>query len=132
VSGISRRRLFEAAGVAASGAALGAFGRDLAGDAPGECASAVPFLGTHQAGVTTAPQSHLAFAAFDVTAADATALRGKIPTYDEAVRLIKDVGGTILRVEEHAPGGRSTHTYPHINYTTADGLKATVQIQALP
>ena len=30
------------------------------------------------------------------------------------------------------PGAIVTNTYPHINYTTADGLKASIQIQALP
>jgi hypothetical protein len=64
---------------------------------------------------------------------DHTEVQGKVPTYDEAVRLIEDAGGKIVRTEPgHDPAGESTHLYPHINYTTADGLKATVQIQALP
>jgi RHS repeat-associated protein len=64
---------------------------------------------------------------------DHPTVQGKIPTYEEAVRLIRAAGGKIDRVEEaHPADGVSTHTYPHINYTTADGLKATVQIQSVP
>lgn len=51
-----------------------------------------------------------------------------IPTEKEARKLIEEAGGTVKRVEEHAPGGVSTHTYPHINYTTKDGTKGTIRI----
>jgi hypothetical protein len=44
--------------------------------------------------------------------------------------MIEESGGTIDRIEEgHGAGSVSPHDYPHINYTTASGLKATVQIQ---
>jgi hypothetical protein len=53
--------------------------------------------------------------------------KGAIPTQDEAIDLISDAGGTIDRIEEPhlAP---NPHTFPHINYTTADGKKGTIQI----
>lgn len=59
---------------------------------------------------------------------------GKIPDKAEAVELIKEAGGVVNRIEEegHAVGGVSSHTFPHINYTTADGAKATVQISVAP
>jgi RHS repeat-associated protein len=57
-------------------------------------------------------------------------LGGKVPTQAEASKMIEESGGTVDRIEEgHGPGSVSTHSYPHINYTTASGLKATVQIQ---
>jgi RHS repeat-associated protein len=60
-------------------------------------------------------------------------LEGIVPTVEEASAMIKEAGGTIEReVEEHAPGGVSSHTYPHINYTTAEGQKATLRVQRLP
>jgi RHS repeat-associated protein len=60
------------------------------------------------------------------------ALEGLVPTFEEAKELIQEAGGTIDRVEEHAPGGVSPHAYPHINYTTASGQTATLRIQRLP
>jgi hypothetical protein len=57
-------------------------------------------------------------------------VQGIVPTQAEAEALITQSGGQILRVDEgHLPGGVSTHTFPHINYTTKGGTKATVQIQ---
>jgi RHS repeat-associated protein len=59
-------------------------------------------------------------------------LGGKIPTESEARAMIESQGGTVIRAESgHPQGGISTHTYPHINYDTASGNSATVQIQAL-
>ncbi len=46
-------------------------------------------------------------------------VNGRVPTREEAVRLIKESGGKIDRIEEgHHPDGDSTHTEPHINYRT--------------
>jgi hypothetical protein len=57
-------------------------------------------------------------------------LDGVVPTVDEAVELIRASGGRVVRIERgHAAGGVSTHTYPHINYTTASGAKATVRVR---
>jgi RHS repeat-associated protein len=57
-------------------------------------------------------------------------LLGKVPTEDEAVKMIEDAGGKVERIEGgHAPGGVSPHENPHINYTTASGAKGTIDIQ---
>jgi RHS repeat-associated protein len=57
-------------------------------------------------------------------------LQGIVPTQGQATEMIQQSGGTVDRVEgPHASGGISTHTYDHINYTTADGQKATIRIQ---
>lgn len=54
---------------------------------------------------------------------------GKVPTQAEALELIEQARGLVNRIEEaHLPGGVSTHTFPHINYTTRGGTKATVRI----
>ena len=54
-------------------------------------------------------------------------INGKIPTRQEALDLIKEAGGKIVRVHD-AHGGPSTHKYPHINYTTRSGMKGTIRI----
>ena len=60
------------------------------------------------------------------------AIEGIVPTLEEAKALIQKAGGTIDRIEEgHAVGGASEHTYPHINYTTPSGAKATVEVQSI-
>ena len=54
---------------------------------------------------------------------------GIVPTQAEAEELIAAAGGTPLRAQN--PTGYetvSTHTYPHINYETAGGQKATVRV----
>ncbi len=57
-------------------------------------------------------------------------LEGKIPTVEQALQLIEDAGGTVTRkdLEGHPEGGVSTHTYPHINYETAEGRKGTIEV----
>jgi deferrochelatase/peroxidase EfeB len=82
-SGISRRRLLGAAGVAAGGIAIGGVGvgvvqavrhdgssdaRASEDDGPGP--ATVPFYGEHQAGIATAAQDRMLFAAFDIVAGD--------------------------------------------------------------
>ena len=63
-------------------------------------------------------------------------INGRVPTREEAVRLIEESGGKIERIEEgHHPDGDSTHTEPHINYLTpgqrpVGGHKATVIVQS--
>lgn len=48
-------------------------------------------------------------------------LGGKVPTREEATRMIEESGGKVDRQDAgHAPGGVSTHTEPHINYTTVN------------
>jgi RHS repeat-associated protein len=56
---------------------------------------------------------------------------GLVPTAAEAEQLIVRGGGRVLRVEQHAPGGVSTHTYPHINYVTKGGTKSTIRVQSI-
>src|SRR5581483_6120164 len=65
-----------AAGViAAGGAGYGAGTAIEASGATPKRTHTVPFYGRHQAGIATPPQDRLAFAAFDVTAADPDALQ---------------------------------------------------------
>ncbi|WFE38554.1 iron uptake transporter deferrochelatase/peroxidase subunit [Micromonospora sp. WMMD998] len=73
---VSRRRAITLAGVGVAGVAGVATGAGalLAGgdqaSATGTAAGAVPFLGEHQAGITTAAQDRLHFVAFDVVTKD--------------------------------------------------------------
>lgn len=104
--GLSRRELFKLAGAAGVGAALGAGGTGLAASGtlaqPGESGAgvsgsgasggggplpeAVPFSGEHQAGIDTAQQEHLQFAAFDVTTEDREDVRELLVQWTEAAR----------------------------------------------
>jgi hypothetical protein len=55
---------------------------------------------------------------------------GKLPTREEALRMIQDSGGKVIRdVETHGPDSVSTHQYPHINYETASGVKGAIKVQ---
>ena len=61
-------------------------------------------------------------------------LNGRIPTREEAVRMIEEIGGTVVRIEEGHPPGRSTHNDPHINYYLPRGkgdrlIRATVVVK---
>ena len=57
-------------------------------------------------------------------------LNGKVPTRQEATRMIEESGGRVDRQDAgHAPGGVSTHMEPHINYYTPNGEKATVIVK---
>ena len=52
-----------------------------------------------------------------------------VPTRAEAERLIHAAGGAIERIERaHVVRG---HPFPHINYITSAGEKATVQVQSV-
>ncbi len=77
--GVSRRRLIGATlGVAGAAAFVGTgFGIAQATepDRTDVDASAVPFYGPHQAGIATPAQDRLAFAAFDITSTDPTAVQ---------------------------------------------------------
>ena len=70
-SGLSRRKLFGAAGVTAAvvgAAGAGALaGRASAASTPNHLDTAVPFRGEHQAGIITEAQDRMHFATFDVT-----------------------------------------------------------------
>jgi RHS repeat-associated protein len=85
-----------------------------------------------QFGWTGSPSWRQAAKELDVPGTHVTA-GGRIPTEDEAVRMIAHNGGTIERIQAgHDPGGVSPHTYDHINYYTSSGQKATVQIVRNP
>jgi RHS repeat-associated protein len=55
-------------------------------------------------------------------------LNGQVPTLDEAMTLIKESGGKVLRVEG-AHDFPNPHNYVHINYTTPSGGKGTIKIK---
>ena len=59
---------------------------------------------------------------------------GRIPTYDEAIYLIKDAGGTVQRVDKSHAGSRvAGHIdFPHINFTTPSGSRSHLRIQDVP
>jgi RHS repeat-associated protein len=57
-------------------------------------------------------------------------LSGKVPTRNEAIRLIEEGGGKINRIDSaHQPP--NPHNYNHINYTTISKEKGTIKIQSL-
>lgn len=71
----SRRRFLTGAGLVAAGVAGGAVaggaaGYAIADDSAPAATGTVPFYGKHQAGISTAQQERLMFAAIDVTATD--------------------------------------------------------------
>ncbi|MBQ0986870.1 deferrochelatase/peroxidase EfeB [Streptomyces sp. F63] len=76
-----------ALGAAAAGGAATAFGGDGAA-AAGPAGDAVPFHGPHQAGIATAVQDRLHFAAFDVTTGDRAALAGLLRDWTAAAALM--------------------------------------------
>ena len=65
---------------------------------------------------------------------DVTSLKGGVPTQQEALDLIKEAGGEVIRVDlGHSPGGVSTHTYPHIHYKINGSEKNVIRIiEVLP
>ncbi len=56
-----------------------------------------------------------------------TQLNGGIPTRQQAIRLIGDAGGSVVRIEgpHQYP---NPHTFSHINYITSSGIKGTIKI----
>jgi len=58
-------------------------------------------------------------------------VNGKVPTRQEAVKMIEENGGKVQRIEgAHGPDSvAAEHNFSHINYTTSSGVKATVRIQ---
>ena len=55
-------------------------------------------------------------------------INGEIISQSEAESLIKEIKGTILRVEGGHMKGTNPHKFPHINYITQDGKKGTIRI----
>lgn len=70
--------------------------------------------------------------AVDETAKPGTheTVNNRVPTREEAEQLIYRAGGRIERVERAHPLGKG-HGFDHINYTTAEGQKATVQVESV-
>ena len=62
---------------------------------------AVPFYGTHQAGITTPAQDRLAFASFDLTLTTAAELRDLLRTWSDAAALLAQ--GELLGPESEPP-----------------------------
>ncbi|MBI3886999.1 MAG: VCBS repeat-containing protein [Opitutae bacterium] len=57
-------------------------------------------------------------------------IAGKIPSRADALDMIKQAGGRVIRIESgHLPP--NPHIYPHINFETAAGLKGTIKIGGL-
>ena len=53
---------------------------------------------------------------------------GMIPTATQAIALIEAGGGELTRPPEQAHEPPNPHTYPHINYQTSTGERATLRI----
>jgi deferrochelatase/peroxidase EfeB len=87
ITSLTRRRLLASAGVGAAAVGLGGggllAGRQLA-DASGDGTGSVPFYGEHQAGIDTAAQDRLHFAAFDLLGEDPAELRELMRAWTEA------------------------------------------------
>lgn len=107
--GFTRRRLLTSAGIGAAGIGLGAggylVGHDSA-EAAGRGGDTVPFYGLHQAGIATAAQDRLHFAAFDLQRESAAALRQLMRAWSEAAaemcagELVGDVNDLALAPPE--------------------------------
>jgi deferrochelatase/peroxidase EfeB len=85
----TRREFLSAAGLGAAGLAVGSGATVLFERETGSSSGhAVPFYGEHQAGITTAAQDRLAFAAFDVTLATRAELRELFHEWTKAAALM--------------------------------------------
>ncbi len=123
-SGLSRRRLFGLAGMGTAGALTSGGIGFLLGDAAAvssrsgfgaesgsrlvELAAATGFHGAHQAGILTAAQDHLHFAAFDIDSTDREELRTLLERWTDAARRMTagqpaGPGGAIPDVPEAPP-----------------------------
>ncbi len=118
----SRRRFLGgalgAAGVAAAGGAGFGVARatEPSAASSGSGPATVPFYGRHQAGIATSAQDRLAFAAFDVTAADAASLSRLLGTWAAAAAQLTQ--GLPVGAVESAPQA------PPIDTGEARGLSA--------
>ncbi|MCD9197859.1 Dyp-type peroxidase [Aeromicrobium wangtongii] len=118
---LSRRTLLASGAAGAAGLAVGAAGASAVGKDPDSQdlgRSTVPFRGAHQAGVTTAPQTHATFVAFDLRDdVDADGLR----------RLLRIWTDDIERLMSGRPG--LTDTEPELA-SRPDRLTVTVGVGA--
>src|ERR671916_2893414 len=85
---LSRRDLFRVTGAAGAGLALGAGGNaalsGASGARAGQDSRTVAFHGTHQAGIATAQQEHLHFAALDLVSEEVSEVRDLLMAWSEA------------------------------------------------
>ena len=89
---LSRRDLFRVTGAAGAGLALGAGGHAALSGAAGvrdgagarQDSRTVAFHGTHQAGIATAQQEHLHFAALDLVTEEVSEMRDLLMAWSEA------------------------------------------------
>ena len=107
-NGTSRRRflggaLSTAGALAAGGAGFGV-ARATEAEAAGTSTQTVPFYGGHQAGIATAAQDRLAFAAFDVTTRDVDAMTRLLGTWAAAAaQLTRGLPVGAVETSPHAP-----------------------------
>jgi len=104
----SRRRFLGgalgAAGLAAAGGAGFGVARATDGSGSSRHGDAVPFYGAHQAGIATPAQDRLAFAAFDITSRDKTAVQTMLARWAAAAAQLsrgEPVGA--VDISPHAP-----------------------------
>ncbi len=103
----SRRALLAATAGLAS-AIAGHRARADTTPAPAAAAERVPFRGAHQAGILTPQQSHVSFAAFDVTAPHRAALIALLRSWTEAAeRLTAGATAAPLGADVSQPGADS-------------------------
>src|ERR671916_1281097 len=85
---LSRRDLFRVTGAAGAGLALGAGGNAALSGASGAGARqdsrTVAFHGTHQAGIATAQQEHMHFAALDLVTEEVSEVRDLLMAWSDA------------------------------------------------
>jgi len=99
---LTRRGLIAGAGAVGAGLALGGVELERAlGDSGGGSAKQVPFHGAHQAGIATAAQDRLHFAAFDVTAERRSDLRDLLRAWTEAAERMT-AGELVGEIDEQA------------------------------
>lgn len=120
----TRRRLLAATG----GTAVGIAGAGAVGYADalaGSHGRTVPFLGPHQAGVTTPPQERLMFAAFDLAVATAADLRDLLQMWSHAAALMtagRPVGPPAGRLDAAPADTGEAVGLPASNLTLTFGL----------
>jgi deferrochelatase/peroxidase EfeB len=104
----SRRRFLTGAlgtaGLAAAGGVGFGAARASEASSPGSAPTLVPFYGRHQAGIATAAQDRLAFAAFDLTTSDVRAVQTMLGTWAAAAaQLTKGLPIGAVETSPHAP-----------------------------
>lgn len=115
---ISRRRVLGSAALGAAGLVASAC-NPAANAANSDRSAAVPFHGSHQAGVTTPAQERLVLATYDVTTRDAQALAALLRGWTDAARAF--TAGESLGVTP-APGQPPSAASPPADTGEAVGL----------